>query len=76
LVLDEATSALDADTERSVLGAVNALHGRKTVLIVAHRFSTVANCDRIIKLESGRVIGEGRPELMLGELYAVGGGLR
>lgn len=67
LVLDEATSALDTETERGVLCAVSALHGRKTVLIVAHRFSTVASCDRILRIEGGRIVGEGRPELMITE---------
>jgi len=65
IVLDEATSALDVDTERGVLRAVSALHGRKTVMIVAHRLSTVVACDRILRLEEGRVVGEGRPDLML-----------
>jgi ATP-binding cassette, subfamily B, bacterial PglK len=69
LVLDEATSALDTTTERGVLDAVSALHGRKTVLIVAHRFSTVAACDRIIRLQAGRVAKEGRPEAMAGEVH-------
>src|SRR5256885_15922501 len=45
LVLDEATSALDTATERSVMEAVRALHGAKTVIIVAHRLSTIEHCD-------------------------------
>jgi ABC-type multidrug transport system fused ATPase/permease subunit len=72
LVLDEATSALDTETERGVMRAVNALHGRKTVLIVAHRFSSVASCDRILRLEGGRIVGESRPEPMIAE--SAGGG--
>jgi ABC-type multidrug transport system fused ATPase/permease subunit len=55
LVLDEATSALDADTERDVMKAVTALHGTKTLLIVAHRLSTVEHCDRLYRLDQGRV---------------------
>lgn len=55
LVLDEATSALDSTTEAGVMDAVDALHGTKTILIVAHRLSTVAHCDRLYRLESGRV---------------------
>jgi ABC-type bacteriocin/lantibiotic exporter with double-glycine peptidase domain len=55
LVLDEATSALDNDTEKSVMEAVNALHGKKTILIVAHRLSTVSNCDRLYRLEKGKI---------------------
>jgi ABC-type multidrug transport system fused ATPase/permease subunit len=58
LVLDEATSALDAATERGVMQAVNALQGAKTLLIVAHRLSTVAGCDRLYRLERGRVVEE------------------
>jgi ABC-type multidrug transport system fused ATPase/permease subunit len=59
LVLDEATSSLDTNTERSVMQAVRALKGDKTVLIVAHRLSTVEHCDRLYRLEHGRVIQDG-----------------
>jgi ABC-type multidrug transport system fused ATPase/permease subunit len=59
LVLDEATSALDTATERGVMQAVTALHGRKTIVIIAHRLSTVAGCDRLYRLEAGRVVAEG-----------------
>lgn len=70
LVLDEATSALDTATERGVMEAVMALRGSKTVLIVAHRFSTVEHCDRIYRLEQGGVTAEGPPSAML-DLIAV-----
>jgi len=56
LVLDEATSSLDTKTEEGVMKAVRALQGEKTVLVVAHRHSTVAHCDRMIRLDSGKVI--------------------
>lgn len=65
LVLDEATSALDTVTEQGVMAAVNALHGEKTVVIVAHRLSTVANCDRLYRLEQGCVVAEGPPSALL-----------
>jgi ABC-type multidrug transport system fused ATPase/permease subunit len=65
LVLDEATTSLDATTEREVMQAVRALQGTKTILIVAHRLSTVDNCDRLYRLEQGRVVKEGKPETML-----------
>ena len=65
LVLDEATSSLDISTERSVMKTVTNLQGSKTILIVAHRFSTVENCDRIYRLEDGRIVGEGLPKEML-----------
>ena len=58
LVLDEATSALDGETETGVMEAVDALHGTKTVLIVAHRLSTIAQCDRRYRMESGRIVEE------------------
>lgn len=56
LVLDEATSALDTATEHEVMQAVRALHGRKTILIVAHRLSTVEYCSRRYRLHEGRLM--------------------
>lgn len=56
LVLDEATSALDNQTEVEVMKAINNMTGSKTIIIIAHRLSTVEKCDKIIKLESGEVI--------------------
>jgi ABC-type multidrug transport system fused ATPase/permease subunit len=61
LVLDEASSALDVETEREVMKSVLALRGSKTVLIVAHRLSTVECCDWIYRMEEGRVIKAGTP---------------
>ena len=65
LVLDEATSALDIVTEREVMSAVSALQGSKTIIIVAHRLSTVANCNRLFHLEHGKIVDEGTPAEML-----------
>ena len=59
LVLDEATSSLDIPTERDVMQAVQALQGTKTVIIVAHRLSTVEYCDRLYRLEDSRIVEEG-----------------
>ena len=59
LVLDEATSALDTATERSVLEAIEALHGAKTIIIVTHRLSTVERCDELFRLEHGRIGSRG-----------------
>ena len=56
LVLDEATSSLDTATEAEVMAAVNALHGTKTLIIVAHRLSTVAECDVVYRIENGRLV--------------------
>jgi len=58
LILDEATSSLDADTEEGIIEAVRALHGAKTIVIVSHRPSTVGHCDRLYRLERGRVLEE------------------
>ncbi|HEY3045467.1 MAG TPA: ABC transporter ATP-binding protein [Vicinamibacterales bacterium] len=55
LVLDEATSALDTATEQGVMQAVMALHGSKTIVVVAHRLSTIEHCDRLYRLERGRM---------------------
>jgi ABC-type multidrug transport system fused ATPase/permease subunit len=59
LILDEATSALDNITERAFMRAIDALGGKKTIVMVAHRLSTVRNCDRIYLLERGRVAASG-----------------
>jgi len=74
LVLDEATSALDTDTEAGVMQAVMALQGSKTILIVAHRLSTVEHCDRLYQLERGEVVAEGTPaEILNGQNRGFGG---
>ena len=59
LVLDEATSALDYVTERAVMAAVHSLAPRKTIVIVAHRLTTVRACDRLFVLEAGRLKAQG-----------------
>jgi len=56
LVLDEATSALDTTTEKEVMKAVIALHGTKTLLIVAHRMSTVSHCDWLYDMDQRKII--------------------
>jgi ABC-type multidrug transport system fused ATPase/permease subunit len=56
LVLDEATSSLDTETERGVMDAVKALQGEKTVVIVAHRLSTVSYCSKIFSIEDARLV--------------------
>lgn len=59
LVLDEATSALDNLTEQAVMDAVHNLSGEITIILIAHRLSTVRECDRIFVLEKGQLVGEG-----------------
>lgn len=55
LVFDEATSALDNETEAAVMEAVNSFHGRKTMVIIAHRLNTIEKCDRIYKVDDGKI---------------------
>ncbi len=68
LVLDEATSSLDIDTERGIMDAVRAMRGDKTLIIVAHRLSTVEHCDRLFLLERGSVVVEGAAADVLGKV--------
>lgn len=65
LILDEATSALDNLTEQAVMEAVNNLGGAKTIVMIAHRLSTVRNCDTIFLLEQGRCVAKGNYEKLL-----------
>lgn len=55
LVFDEATSALDTDTETAIMEAIDSFHGRKTLIIIAHRLRTIANCDIIYKVDGGKI---------------------
>ena len=59
LFLDEVTSALDAETEHAVMSSIESLRGTTTVVIVAHRLSTVQHADQVIYLENGKVLGVG-----------------
>jgi len=54
LVLDEATSALDNDTEAAIMESINRLHGKKTLVIIAHRLQTIEKCDMIYRVENGK----------------------
>ena len=65
LVFDEATSALDGATEDAVLQAMNNAAELKTLIVIAHRLTTVKNCDKIYMLEKGRITAEGRYEELL-----------
>jgi ATP-binding cassette subfamily C protein len=59
IILDEATSSLDAETESTVNSLFQSLHGKVTVIVVAHRLSTVQNADRLYWMEQGRIINSG-----------------
>jgi ABC-type multidrug transport system fused ATPase/permease subunit len=66
LVLDEATSALDTETEAAVMESVKSLSSTLTMVLIAHRLSTVAICDRVYRLEDGRIVAEGSYEEVVG----------
>lgn len=58
LVFDEATSALDNDTEAVIMESINDLHGRKTMIIIAHRLTTIEGCDHVFRVRSGEIFRE------------------
>lgn len=63
LVLDEATSALDNDTENAVMEAINNLQGKKTLIIIAHRLTTIKNCDKIYEVKDGTVLSRQKKDV-------------
>lgn len=67
LLLDEATSALDNESERAVKASLAILRRERTVLVVAHRLSTIMDADRIIVMDQGRIVQSGRHEALLAE---------
>lgn len=64
LVLDEATSALDTETESAVMDSINMLKGNLTLIIVAHRLSTISNCDTIYEIKDGKAIKRDKREVL------------
>lgn len=58
LILDEATSALDNETEAAIMESINRLHGRKTLIIIAHRLQTIEKCDMVFRVENGGISRE------------------
>ena len=65
IVMDEATSSLDNETEKEVIDSINRMKRKITMLVIAHRLSTVKNCDYIYKIEDGEIIESGIPEKIL-----------
>ena len=63
LVLDEATSALDNDTEAAIMDAINELYGQITLIIVAHRLTTIEKCDSVYEVKNGRIIKRNKNEI-------------
>ena len=65
LIMDEATSALDNITEKYVIAALEKLRGDRTIIIIAHRLTTVRNCDVVYLMNKGRVLEQGSYEYLL-----------
>src|SRR5262249_27379855 len=65
LVFDEATAALDNETEAAILGAIDRLRDSRTLIVVAHRLSSVRPCDRIVLLADGRVVAVGPYDVLM-----------
>ena len=71
ILLDEATSALDNETQNEIKKAINNMRGNYTIIIVAHRLSTVIDSDRIILIDKGKVVDEGNHNYLIknNEMY-------
>ena len=70
LILDEATSALDGGSERAIQTSIEALHGKITVIVIAHRLATIKNVDRIYVMEKGKVIENGSYQQLIAKKHS------
>ena len=64
LVLDEATAALDNDTENAIMEAIDSLKGSKTLIIIAHRLTTIQNCNKIYEIVGGKAVLRDKSEVI------------
>lgn len=62
IIMDEATSSLDTKTEKEIVAAINRIKSQKTIIVIAHRLSTVRTCDVIYKIEKGKIVDFGSPK--------------
>lgn len=67
MIFDEATSALDTESEQLIQQSINSLKGERTIVIIAHRLSTVRNCDYVYVLKDGRIVEDGRFDELYGD---------
>ena len=65
MILDEATSALDNLTENKVMQSINESFREMTIIMIAHRYSSIKNFDRVIKIENGEIIIDEKPENLI-----------
>ena len=63
LIFDEATSALDNETEAAIMESINSLHGKKTMIIIAHRLTTIRECDIVYRVENGKIQQENKGDI-------------
>ena len=66
LIMDESTSALDNETEKEIVNEIKRLKGDITMIVIAHRFSTIENCDVIYRMRKGEIVDSGSSQDMLG----------
>ena len=64
--MDESTSALDTETEQEIVEEIRQLKGKKTMIVIAHRLTTLRHCDRIYRLENGELVAQGSYESVVG----------
>lgn len=64
IVFDEATSALDNETEQEVMEAIYSLKERVTIIIIAHRLSTLRHCSQVFEFKEGQIVGKGTGEIL------------
>jgi ABC-type bacteriocin/lantibiotic exporter with double-glycine peptidase domain len=67
--MDEATSALDTKTEREIVDEIHQLKGDVTMIVIAHRLTTLQHCDRVYRLDKGRIVEVDSYEEITGKIY-------